>query len=758
MFSQTTVPGTVGRIAQLRVLSTTSNDLIDKETWDVRSGHITVNGETIPASSIQLRSLDGGECQPDNPKADLVDGFYWCDFYYEGLKGAADYCLDGTGEDDIQFHSLEIGIYDSPLNPTWNFAFTETDISSNIAGIEGQLTNRRSFMEEGIADSSGNSRSASIFLTYDEFDVSCDEYFGNIEQDVAECSGYLRSDENECGVTEDELKTLLSEAISAVNGCADNMMYTGILLGDIEGFMGLLEVLKFTADDAVHATNSFEDVFARSFFLANKIPKFGPVFKKLRTMFVKISSKLSFMVEKLPSSESINEKRLKLKIMISKLSRKRATVVLSRLDLELKQSNLDDVSQIAFDDWSCADYRLLYSARVGYETCELVFYPTATAGSAIDILPNMADVIRKIEELTGIISTATAWMSDLLGEFTAGATYAMCCDNFLRAVSDIVTFAVNAFNLLTCWVDGILEELVGEFIDLLFGYLDEFFTETLPGIYDSIKDWLVEMSLIDVEVPEIVDGEDFSTVCTQFTGETIEPFETADSDDGDVSWSSLGSAMLEACTDAIVEIQGEEEFDCCDVARTCDVADRIILYEGNDCTQNIAGTLSLPDKGQSISTKAGDQLCTANDEARSVQLIGPMTKGLRIEISDNENSLCEDDYAVSNTKSENESGSEMFPADSPPHRFPPMSPSSFLHRQSSLHKTSKTKKSFVSAPLKLEVPLCTRHHFQNILFTVSTKMVLMASHLSIEWLMGIIRLGTISAKSDCIKEIVVLRP
>ena len=84
------------------------------------------------------------------------------------------------------------------------------------------------------------------------------------------------------------------------------------------------------------------------------------------------------------------------------------------------------------------------------------------------------------------------------------------------------------------------------------------------------------------------------------------------------------------------------------MARTCNGTDHIWLYEGDRCTENLAGTLAKPDAGTSIATSAKDELgdCIANDEARSMLITGPQPTGLLIEVWDSPDNSCSDDYSA----------------------------------------------------------------------------------------------------------------
>jgi len=114
-----------------------------------------------------------------------------------------------------------------------------------------------------------------------------------------------------------------------------------------------------------------------------------------------------------------------------------------------------------------------------------------------------------------------------------------------------------------------------------------------------------------------------------------------DADDG----LSIAESIEQSCNEAKNAFTEDLELDCCDLARTCDPSHRIVLYEGNGCTQNIAGTLGLPGGAQSNVIKTSDQQCLANDEARSVQFNGPLPSGTVLEAADNSDSWCVNDYS-----------------------------------------------------------------------------------------------------------------
>jgi hypothetical protein len=78
-------------------------------------------------------------------------------------------------------------------------------------------------------------------------------------------------------------------------------------------------------------------------------------------------------------------------------------------------------------------------------------------------------------------------------------------------------------------------------------------------------------------------------------------------------------------------------------AMRCDVL-TVYVHVSIFC-QNVAGSLFVPTSG-TVVRRANDYSCISNDETVSMMLLGPLSAGTRIELSDNADSLCVDDYAA----------------------------------------------------------------------------------------------------------------
>ncbi|KAL3923098.1 MAG: hypothetical protein SGILL_001847, partial [Bacillariaceae sp.] len=426
----------------------------------------------------------------------------------------------------------------------------------------------------------------------------------------------------------------------------------------------------------LEALDKVENFVNRFSVFTDKIPKIGKVIKKIRETLQKFLDKVRKVVDKFDDKLEVGQGKLE-----------NVTNYLEKLENFTGKASetLGEFGSVLNTAVSCSS-RLgcaadgvingvaaeiptqpLFISQASFEACTLALSPLETIGLAVD-LPDLVF----LQELRKAINEIEAWIDAAIGDVVDGATYALCCDNVLRTVGDILENFSKISDLATCWVDPGIDSVKDLGIAGLFAIFDTIVSDSVNKIFEDTLPILVlirklEFSAETVTVPALTinedtcelefDDEDTWTVNTTKTfGVKFDvPDSIGDLIDlaGDVDdAASIGSQIAESCQDAINAFEDDGSADCCDVARTCDPEDRIVLYEGPDCSQNIAGTLSLPVAGQRTATKASDQICTANDESKSVRFNGPMEAGTVIEIGDNPDDFCRDDYtAIVLTKS-----------------------------------------------------------------------------------------------------------
>jgi len=270
-------------------------------------------------------------------------------------------------------------------------------------------------------------------------------------------------------------------------------------------------------------------------------------------------------------------------------------------------------------------------------------------------LPKFPD-LGILDKLASMIGKWVDFLKSMVGEVSEKANYALCCDNFLRVFNTVFTGVSRLVGLGTCFIEGAVDGHIKEVLDVYMNGLDELFGDVNSVISDVNKFVATlnskKFSYVQPQTnpkfsfskssckpaslgrPSNQPRIDFNIPKLSTLGGGIS-FDT----DGSYSLNAVGGKIANACKDAFNAMS--DSMDCCDLARTCAVEDKILLYEGDRCTQNIAGTLGATPQ----TVRAFDKTCLANDEARSLKLIGPLNAGLLIELGDNPNNLCSDDYA-----------------------------------------------------------------------------------------------------------------
>lgn len=188
----------------------------------------------------------------------------------------------------------------------------------------------------------------------------------------------------------------------------------------------------------------------------------------------------------------------------------------------------------------------------------------------------------------------------------------------------------------------------------------DFVTEALAwldGARDAIEGWTkqtLDFQILTFDVGDVdygtceweaIASDPYNLAEASFDASDANTDTDVDLSAGDAGLDGLLSDVADACSDAVSHFD-EPADACCDAFRICDSGDEIYTYEGNGCTQNIAGTLPIPSANYRRVWSTSGAQCLANDEARSLQFRGPAKAGLRVEVGDDGSKWWTDDSAV----------------------------------------------------------------------------------------------------------------
>lgn len=283
------------------------------------------------------------------------------------------------------------------------------------------------------------------------------------------------------------------------------------------------------------------------------------------------------------------------------------------------------------------------------------------------------DVAYWISTVSGKISE---FFDTIMTELYEKLGYTVCCTNGIAQVYD---FTSDFTALATCLTDGIFNALISELLEGIlapltgFGvYFEDFFScavaiesssnsfsgftnfNSFEGIQSRATNNVCNTT-ISLAAYTATDVDEITFDDTDFTG-------TLFASDAIFDWGSTSDEIWDACQQAAEELFSLSDADeCCDIFRVCDKDDQIFLYEGADCTQNIAGTLALPAEGGRSYLRAMDDGfdCLPNDEAKSALFKGPLPKGTRVEISSDPDHFSKESNLVITLQRDLEEGEEV---------------------------------------------------------------------------------------------------
>ena len=487
------------------------------------------------------------------------------------------------------------------------------------------------------------------------------------DQEEAFLRGYAPSrDLQSCVLIETE--TLLGDLeanIAAAESCSNEVDDVVDIVKAAQRFAQIAEALASRSESIGNTVDNVQSLMLSLSPFTRKIPRVGPVINTIRNQLGNLADKVRRLGPHEERFMNVADKLGTTKTVLNaiKLSADGVKVVSNLFQDPLSRaaqcsSENDCIAASTIESFSVGvDNAFFTQTTEAFEVCTTVFSPIDTLLNSfelpdINILDDIQAVLREIER----------WLDELTGDLLAGATHALCCFNVISSFNDIIDGIADLVNLATCWVDGVTEGVTGEILDVIFqdfqviaDALNEIIG-TANGVFSDLNGISIQYPTIpDIDLPSLnfdsntceVTASDFDLA---FGFDTYSPnialLDSVDFGfDGSFDISDIGDAIVEACNDALAALTQPDDVDCCDIARTCDRTHRITLYEGDNCDENVAGTLATPPIGGIIDQRANDLVCTANDESRSVHLQGPLPAGLRIEMSDNAGDICADDYA-----------------------------------------------------------------------------------------------------------------
>ncbi len=192
-----------------------------------------------------------------------------------------------------------------------------------------------------------------------------------------------------------------------------------------------------------------------------------------------------------------------------------------------------------------------------------------------------------ISEIEDFINNVVGFFEKIVEKVEGEANYFMCCNSFGQGVGLVLESLTDTFNVATCWADALLDQTMGEILDVLFSVVQDVLDETINPIAEELSDAVSKMDTIAVDVPSLnsfgypsaeyrtVEGSchiEFEGPTLEFSVERLEPTldipGTIELDaDGSFDIEDIGNAIAEACEDAWDALTEVEALSCCESAR-----------------------------------------------------------------------------------------------------------------------------------------------------------------------------------------------
>jgi hypothetical protein len=466
-----------------------------------------------------------------------------------------------------------------------------------------------------------------------------------------------------CGDTE-SLYNLIGDTGVAAETCAYDLSGAANAVEKMSEFAGFLIELRKGLTDAQGKAESFKEFWGGIKALVKIIPILGKGIYLTGQSVASFATRFSTLLEELPSESKLQRIQGRLDKVANVLDTLGDATQAYCTQTTLYQDKLYDYSFVAaLDPDKCLalevcsknDLIEFEGLKALFETCSGIFGQfNGDIIIDVDIVTDLA-VLRGFEDF---VNSTTVWVEGAVEDAKETATEAFCCNDVLRTLADIFKVFIEVLDLITCFPDAVLDTAVSELAFAVFGDL----TSLISKVDDQTRTINAMLGALKSDVFETpkglpsADGFDLGTpgICiSDFAESTLEDIGDEELFDiitpaGNIL-NDLGKNIAGACGEAIEALQDRnntEAVNCCDIPNTCDAADQIILFNGKGCTQNSAGTLSVPEYGLTNVVRATDQNCTADGGSRSLQLLGPIRAGLIIEIGDRKGRLCTGDYAA----------------------------------------------------------------------------------------------------------------
>ena len=446
---------------------------------------------------------------------------------------------------------------------------------------------------------------------------------------------------------DDTLVDSLTKLNTETAGCLDAVeKMQGGVSATID-FTGELTELNDGFADIGDTLDSFANGLEQLKFFLSKLPKVGKFVDKAIELLSKVADKISDLAEGIEDLlEAIGDKLEKLQEGLTRVEQhtrsvsKKTTTSLT----VLRKLAVCDICKVAelgkvFD-------APVSAAATGYRACAALddFPVPAFPGFNSRVITDVTNAVKKLSDDFERIAEAAK----------GKAQFALCCDNVLRPINAGLTILVDIFDTATCAADvplpfdAVMNTLANAVDDLLnvgIGRLNEEIRGFLPDL--EIPEFLIPDAVLDETKCLLTEGEPQREDALKIDlGNLLQIPEVNFGDDDAQTLADVGKEIFDGCKEALDDLTDNSDWLCCDAARTCDLKDQIVLYEGNRCTQTIAGTLSHT-RRQRINFIRHDHApkCIANDEARSVEIRGPLKAGVALVLGDNPDNFCTDDNA-----------------------------------------------------------------------------------------------------------------
>lgn len=289
--------------------------------------------------------------------------------------------------------------------------------------------------------------------------------------------------------------------IATAESCHDEAKEVRLILESIQNFYEVAASVAGLVDGIHKATESFLTLTSKLDFFLTKIPKLKTVVLKMKLKLQEFANKIKPIAEKKPALE---QRVKQLGAAQAAIAAVEVTAIAHSNYYQGFCEGLDFVAHCSANNGCSFEGEIgrVASAHHNYkedslpyfETCVTVFDPIRIS---LPPLPSF-DLFNKLMEL---LQKMTAWLEGVVDEISEGASYAMCCDNVLRPITDFTEGLAGIFDLATCWVDGALGVKDAAY-DLIFGQFQSV-VDLLNHVFGDINGVLNTIGTLQLTLPKL---------------------------------------------------------------------------------------------------------------------------------------------------------------------------------------------------------------------------------------------------------------